>query len=127
MHTAASFQFSAIPGVVPNMSGKTPLDFFHLFIDEKVKEIIYNKTSQNAEQHISENQEYLSSHPHARAHDWVKAPMWTLTLHMVVVPGVRCSELGERQTKYRCKVCKVPLHLEDCFETYHTKLNYGQL
>ena len=40
-----------------------------------------------------------------------------------------CRARGKKrsQTKYRCKVCKVPLHLEDCFETYHTKLNYGQL
>ena len=40
-----------------------------------------------------------------------------------------CRARGKKrsQTQYRCKVCKVPLHLEDCFETYHTKLNYGQL
>ena len=40
-----------------------------------------------------------------------------------------CRARGKKrsQTKYRCKVCKVPLYLEDYFETYHTKLNYGQL
>ena len=40
-----------------------------------------------------------------------------------------CRASGEKrsQTQYRCKVCKAPLLFEDCFETYHTKLNYGQL
>ena len=38
--------FSEVPGVVPDMRGKEPLDFFH-----------------------------LSDHPTARAHDWIRAPM----------------------------------------------------
>ena len=42
-------------------------------------------------------------------------------------PRCEVCRAKRSQTKYRCKVCKVPLHLEDCFETYHTKLNYGQL
>ena len=37
-----------------------------------------------------------------------------------------CRAQGKKrsQTQYRCKVCKVPLHLEQCFEQYHTKLRY---
>ena len=33
---------------------------------------------------------------------------------------------GKRsRTQYRCKVCKVPLHIE-CFEAFHTKLDYSK-
>ena len=28
------------------------------------------------------------------------------------------------QTRYQCKVCKTPLHLDSCFEIYHTVLYY---
>ena len=31
---------------------------------------------------------------------------------------------GRCQTRYRCKVCQTPLHIEQCFETYHTVLHY---
>ncbi|KAL5515955.1 hypothetical protein EMCRGX_G001209 [Ephydatia muelleri] len=67
--------FSEAPGVVPHMTGKTPLDFFHLFFDDEVKHIIHSKSCENADRYLEENQEFLSTHPHARAHDWVKAPM----------------------------------------------------
>ena len=29
------------------------------------------------------------------------------------------------QTIYRCKTCKTPLHLLNCMEDYHTKINYS--
>ena len=75
-HTAASIvAFSEAPGVVPHMTGKTPLDFFHLFFDDEVKHIIHFKSCENAVRYLEENQEFLTTHPHARAHDWVKAPM----------------------------------------------------
>ena len=38
-----------------------------------------------------------------------------------------CRARGKRsQTRYRCKLCKTPLHINDCFEIYHTKLQYEQ-
>eukprot|EP00731_Ephydatia_muelleri_P013981 Em0007g1291a len=67
--------FSEAPGVVPHMTGKIPLDFFHLFFDDEVKHIIHSKSCENAVRYLEENQEFLTTHPHARAHDWVKAPM----------------------------------------------------
>ena len=37
-----------------------------------------------------------------------------------------CRARGIRsQTRYRCKVCHTPLHMEKCFEIYHTTLHYG--
>jgi hypothetical protein len=40
---------------------------------------------------------------------------------------VVCSAKGKRsQTRYRCKTCKAPLHIDTkrCFEIYHTQLDY---
>ena len=38
-----------------------------------------------------------------------------------------CRAKGIRsQTQTRCKTCKTPLHLHECFELYHTKLHYDQ-
>jgi len=38
---------------------------------------------------------------------------------------VVCSKYGKKKTSvYCCQVCDVGLCLEDCFELYHTKLNY---
>ena len=36
-----------------------------------------------------------------------------------------CRSRGKRsQTRYKCKVCNTPLHIDDCFEIYHTVLYY---
>ena len=36
-----------------------------------------------------------------------------------------CRARGQsKQTQYRCKICKVPLHLYPCMEVYHTVRNY---
>ena len=43
-------------------------------------------------------------------------------------PQTRCvvrSKPGKKKTSvYFCQICEVGLCLEDCFELYHTKLNY---
>lgn len=44
-------------------------------------------------------------------------------LHQCVV----CRSRGRRsQTRYRCKNCLVALHVEGCFELFHTKLDYSK-
>ena len=44
-------------------------------------------------------------------------------LHQCVV----CSSKGKRsQTRYQCKYCLVALHVVECFESYHTKLDYSK-
>ena len=55
--------FSEVPGVVPDMRGKEPNDFFHRMFD------IYQETTRHAEDFIRQNKQYLSDHPTARAHD----------------------------------------------------------
>ena len=74
-HVANSVPFSETPGVVPNMSGKEPIDFFNLLFDEEIKEIIHTETCLHADRYFSDNKEYLLQHPSARAHDWAKNPM----------------------------------------------------
>ena len=38
-----------------------------------------------------------------------------------------CRARGKRsQTRYRCKICLTPLHMEDCLEIYHTVLHYNK-
>jgi len=37
---------------------------------------------------------------------------------------VVCTKHGKKKTVYCCQICDVGLCLEDCFELYHTKLNY---
>ena len=38
-----------------------------------------------------------------------------------------CRAKGIRsQTRHRCKICKTPLHIDNCFEAYHTILYYGR-
>jgi len=38
---------------------------------------------------------------------------------------VSCSKHGKKKTSvYCCQICDVGLCLEECFELYHTKLNY---
>ena len=66
---------SVQPGVVPNMDGKSPVDFFRLLFDERVFNLIYEETTRYATQYLEKNKEYLESHPHARAHEWTKHPL----------------------------------------------------
>ena len=38
-----------------------------------------------------------------------------------------CRARGKRsQTRHQCKLWKTPLHVNECFEVYHTVLNYHQ-
>ena len=41
--------------------------------------------------------------------------------HQCVVCGAKRKR---SQTRYRCKTCQVALHIEDCFEVFHTKRDY---
>ena len=38
----------------------------------------------------------------------------------------RARKKGRRQTQYQCKICKTPLHVNSCFEIYHTVLHYDR-
>ena len=47
---------------------------------------------------------------------WWSSSVWSLP----------CTGGKRSQTQYRCKRCKVSLHLEPCFETYYTKFHYNK-
>ena len=57
------------------MTSTEPVDFFNLFFNEDVKNLIHSQSTLYAEQYITDNEEYLSQHPNARAHDWKRNPM----------------------------------------------------
>ncbi len=57
------------------MSGKEPIDFFRLLFDDRVLDVIFTETTRYAEQYLEREREYLQQHPHARAHDWRRAPL----------------------------------------------------
>ena len=67
--------FTVTPGVVPEMSEKEPIDYFKLLFNSRVLDLILRETNRYAEQYLEREQEYLSQHPHARAHDWPKTPL----------------------------------------------------
>ena len=64
--------FSATPGVIPNMEGKSPVDFFRLLFDSRVIDLVHTETIRYAGQYLEREKEHLDAHPHARAHDWQK-------------------------------------------------------
>ncbi|GBN76799.1 hypothetical protein AVEN_20948-1 [Araneus ventricosus] len=54
-HALLRFQFSGDPKVLANMSEEGPLEFFSLFMDRDLQELIVNETSRFASQHPSTN------------------------------------------------------------------------
>ena len=68
-------KFTARAGVIPGTEGLTPLDYFRLFFDERVIELIFIETSRSryAKQYLEKNRAHLEDHPHARAHEWAKS------------------------------------------------------
>ena len=67
--------FTATPGVVPDMEDKEPIDFFHLFFDQRVLDLIHRETTRYTNQYLEREKEHLDTHPRARAHEWYKAPL----------------------------------------------------
>ena len=51
------------------MEDKAPVDFFRLFFDDCVMDLILQETTRYAEQY------HLETHPHARAHEWRRQPL----------------------------------------------------
>ena len=67
--------FAVTPGVVPDMAGKEPVEFFNVLFDDTIKRHVWQETTRYAEQYIEKNKHYLEDHPQARAHDWIRRPM----------------------------------------------------
>ena len=57
------------------MANKEPHDFFHLFFDGRVLDLIHRETTRYTDQYLQREEEYLQEHPKARAHDWRRNPL----------------------------------------------------
>ena len=121
--------------------------FFHL-IDVSVANalVLYNKTSVKKMSHLEFHQAIVSSliEGHTPREDRRHfAPLTDLPLRLSERPFPEripeslestskgrpscevCRARGKRsQTRYRCKICLTPLHMENCLEIYHTILEY---
>ena len=67
--------FTGTPGMVVNMEDKDPVDYFHLFFDERVLDLIHKETVRYTDQYLERESEFLEEHPKARAHEWRRYPL----------------------------------------------------
>ena len=79
--------FSGTPGVIPDMAGKLPIDFFHLMFDDRVLDLLLTETTRYADQYLEREKEHLDQHPQARAHDWQRAPLSLKELEVFLALG----------------------------------------
>ena len=86
--------FTATPGVVPDMTGKSPIDYFTLYFNENVREHIHRETTRYAKQYMAMNATFLQEHPQARAHDWVRHPMTLKEVDVVIALLIAMGLVG---------------------------------
>jgi len=58
--------------VVPDVTGKQPVDYYRLFITDGILCNILEETNRYGEQYVQSHQEHLDSHPRARPHNFLK-------------------------------------------------------
>ena len=92
--------FTAKPGIIPDMAGKTTVDYFNLFIDKDVKNIIHSETVRFAEQYLKSKQEYLTEHRTSRALDWVKQPMTKKEVDVFLAITIAMGIVGYPSLRY---------------------------
>ena len=63
--------FSKNVGVVPDMSGKEPVDYYRLFISDHIIDKVLEETNRYGDQYMESHQDHLTNHPRARPHDFV--------------------------------------------------------
>ena len=68
-------QFSEATGVVPDMTGKEPGEFFDLFFSGDVINNIHTETNRYAEQYLEKKSVHLQQHPYARANAYRGKPI----------------------------------------------------
>ena len=59
--------FTATPGVVPDMESSGPIEFFRLFFDEEVLELLHSETTRYTNQYLEREEEHMA-HTHRRGH-----------------------------------------------------------
>ena len=57
------------------MENKEPIDFFHVFFDGRVLDLIHRETTGYTQQYLEREKEHLDAHPQVRAHEWRRAPL----------------------------------------------------
>jgi hypothetical protein len=57
------------------MTGQPPVEYFRLFFDRQIFELLFTETTRLAEQYLEMEREHLASHPKARAHEWRRHPL----------------------------------------------------
>ena len=84
--------FAENPGVVPNMSGKQPGDFFDIIFSDDIVENICQETNRYAEQYIQSKAEHLQQHPHSRCTAYQGKPIEVreikATFAMIIIMGI---------------------------------------
>ena len=65
-------RFSETPGSTFLTDNLEPIDFFRQLWTDNLNEKILDETNKYGQQYVDEHQQHLSTHPRARAHDFVK-------------------------------------------------------
>ena len=97
--------FTANPGVIPNMAGKAPVDFFRLIFDESVVDLITTETSRYARQYMEREREHLETHPHARAHEWRKTELTPKEIEAFLALLIAMGICGFPTLRYITNTC----------------------
>ena len=64
--------FTENVGVIPDLTGKEPVDYYWLFITDSLLQNVLDETNRYGEQCVQSHQDNLTSHPTDRSHDFVK-------------------------------------------------------
>lgn len=67
--------FTGKPGLKIDMRGKDPVDFFDLFFNNEVKDLIHTESRRYADQQLTNNAHFLEEHKKARGNSLKKHPM----------------------------------------------------
>ena len=77
--------FAEKPGVVPDMTGKKPVDYYRLFVTDSLLQNVLDETNRYGEQYVEAHQDHLTDHPRERAHNFVKRKFSMSELLRVIV------------------------------------------
>ena len=93
--------FTGTPGLKASMTGTAPIDFFDLFFNNEVKDLIHTETTRYADQRLTNNAAFLETHKHARGHDFRKHPMERNEVGPLLAMLLTMGVLGYPSIRYR--------------------------
>ena len=83
------------------MTEKAPIDFFNLFINNEVKDLIYRESTKYADQQLASKASFLEAHKHARANDLKKHPMDRNEVEPLLAMLLTMGVMGYPSVRYR--------------------------